>query len=1122
MSASFHDSESIMRIPCHSRTRRLTSVVLLMSLAAGCGGGDSVAPAPVAVTITPTTATVNAGGTQDFSATVANATNSSINWTTTGGTLSATTGASVTFTAPLTGGPFTITATSAADATKSAAATVSVTPIGVSISPSAVTVGAAGTQQFSATVANSTNTGVTWTASGGTITGSGATATYTAPAAGGSYTVTATSTADPTKSATSTVTVTPISIAVTPGTQTVFRGQPISLSAAVTGTANDGLQWAASCGTIVATGTTATYTAPNTPGACTVTARSTLDTTRAGTATLTVRNVYRVAVLTDTDDGACTWTHCTLREALTAAQAGANADSILIVATTANTITLTSALPTISTPVHIVGPGASLVTLNAGAAVGNDRRVLTLTGDVLGSVSGLTMRGGVALGGGALSISAKANIALNDLVIVDNESRGAAGGGIAVFDSARVQLARVVIDSNRTFGTTIPGGGLSASAGAVVSMNGGRLHNNTVSNGWGGALRVLSASLTMDSVSVRGNRVIAGAGGGGLMIEGTTSTATLNRLTVSENTTVGQGGGLWLRNLTMTIANSTISGNSATSNGGGVVAEAITLTSTNNAITGNTGLSGAGVFSSGATVATFNGGSIADNRASGSAGGVFLSNTSRFTMTNVTVSGNETLGTGIAGGFHVAAGTELIMTNSTIASNRAKQNWGGGIYAVGSIVTLTDVIVRNNIADSVSFGGGIAAQNAAVITMTRGALRDNRAVAGGGGGLMLATASAVMTDVLVSGNTSLTNGGGMQIFGASAATLNNVILRANVSGQNGGGANVATTSTLTVNGGVVDSNRAPNSTGGGISKVDNAQLTMTGTRVTNNSAPTGGGIVLSGGSTTILRGLTVSGNTATVQAPGIISLGNMTLENSTISGNSSPGPGGGVYSLGAGSGAIRNTTVSGNSASIGGGVLVNTTLLLNNLTVVGNTATTAGAGIHAGVSDVQTATMTVTNSLIAANTVGGVAQNCARGAGSVIVSSGYNLSDDATCTTFTATGDKANTTSGVNATLADNGGPTRTHALSTGSAAINAGNASTCVVTDQRGYARAGVCDIGAFEFGGTPPAGARTTRATTVAPQRRRPMPSASTASVGLGANTPGFERGGAAWRSPAIISKD
>jgi hypothetical protein len=59
----------------------------------------------------------------------------------------------------------------------------------------------------------------------------------------------------------------------------------------------------------------------------------------------------------------------------------------------------------------------------------------------------------------------------------------------------------------------------------------------------------------------------------------------------------------------------------------------------------------------------------------------------------------------------------------------------------------------------------------------------------------------------------------------------------------------------------------------------------------------------------------------------------------------------------------------------------------------------------------------------------------------------------------------------VSTTLAANGGPTPTHALLEGSAAINAGLPGACPATDQRGAPRVGTCDIGAFEFGGQPPA---------------------------------------------------
>ena len=49
--------------------------------------------------------------------------------------------------------------------------------------------------------------------------------------------------------------------------------------------------------------------------------------------------------------------------------------------------------------------------------------------------------------------------------------------------------------------------------------------------------------------------------------------------------------------------------------------------------------------------------------------------------------------------------------------------------------------------------------------------------------------------------------------------------------------------------------------------------------------------------------------------------------------------------------------------------------------------------------------------------------------------------------------------------LADNGGPTFTHALASNSFAVNTGDPSTCLATDQRGEQRDSQCDVGAFEL---------------------------------------------------------
>jgi len=168
----------------------------------------SIAPTGVTVAINPTTASVKTGATFQFSASVVGSTNTAVTWTTTGGTVSST----GLYTAPATAGTYTVKATSVADSTKSATATVTVTPttgVVVTMNPTTATVQTGTTKQFTASVTGTTNTSVTWTATGGSVSSTGL---YTAPATAGTYTVKATSVADTTKSASATVTVTSVPV----------------------------------------------------------------------------------------------------------------------------------------------------------------------------------------------------------------------------------------------------------------------------------------------------------------------------------------------------------------------------------------------------------------------------------------------------------------------------------------------------------------------------------------------------------------------------------------------------------------------------------------------------------------------------------------------------------------------------------------------------------------------------------------------------------------------------------------------------------------------------------------------------------------------------------------------
>ncbi len=170
----------------------------------------------------------------------------------------------------------------------------------------------------------------------------------------------------------------------------------------------------------------------------------------------------------------------------------------------------------------------------------------------------------------------------------------------------------------------------------------------------------------------------------------------------------------------------------------------------------------------------------------------------------------------------------------------------------------------------------------------------------------------------------------------------------------------------------------------------------------------------------------------------------MTVSNSTFSGNSASGfGGGGIYNLGDTTVIVSNSTFDSNSAQTGGGIANYRTVTVSNSTFSGNSAANGGGGIYN--SDSGGAVTTLKNTIVANSPTGG---NCS----GAITDGGGNLSyPDATCPGIN--GDP------VLGPLQNNGGPTQTMALLPGSAAIDAANDAICAAApvnnrDQRGITR--------------------------------------------------------------------
>ena len=251
----------------------------------------------------------------------------------------------------------------------------------------------------------------------------------------------------------------------------------------------------------------------------------------------------------------------------------------------------------------------------------------------------------------------------------------------------------------------------------------------------------------------------------------------------------------------------------------------------------------------------------------------------------------------------------------------------------------------------------------------------------------------------------------------------------------------------------------------------------------------GGGCENSAGGVLVLTNCSVTGNTCSGSGGGILNDGDLTVQSSSISGNSAFF-GGGIFSDG--TATITNCTIAGNvvhtipphgfEGGYGGGFSGSGTLLSD--TIAGNDCAVEGGGIYSN-------TVIMTNCILAGNTLPGFSDK--RDLSGTVQSGGYNLVG----VSFDGDGFGANDRTGtidapldpLLGPLQDNGGLTFTMVLLPGSPAIDQG-VSQGLSTDQRGMPRTADqpnipnasggdgTDIGAFELSVAPTLGNISTRA--------------------------------------------
>ena len=397
------------------------------------------------------------------------------------------------------------------------------------------------------------------------------------------------------------------------------------------------------------------------------------------------------------------------------------------------------------------------------------------------------------------------------------------------------------------------------------------------------------------------------------------------------------------------------------------------------------------------------------------------------------------------GGAVYAYQATLALNNCTITGNEAGGN-GGGIFAFYTKLTID----KSNISDNKSYGGGGIYAGYESVTMIDSTLSGNDAPGSAGGGAYINSATLNITNVAVDGNKAYSGSGLMinysQLMITDSAIINNV-------GEEYG-------------------------YGGGLS-LNNTTGTLNRVNISGNEAYEGGGIFTYDGALSVV--------------------------NSTLSGNAATS-GGGIY-VEVGGLSLVNSTLSGNEAKYGGGLGVGGTATMVNSTVSGNTAGVSGGGVN-----VAKGTLTLQRSLVAGNTAP-TGREVNRVATGVVTADSHNLfgfggnaglNGVAAGATDVVPGAAL---AAVLGPLANNSGQTLTHALPSGSAAIDKGPSAACTAApvgglDQRSQPRnvngdgatsANECDIGAYEFAPAGPIETPTSTATPLVTPTKTPTPTAT-----------------------------
>lgn len=179
--------------------------------------------------------------------------------------------------------------------------------------------------------------------------------------------------------------------------------------------------------------------------------------------------------------------------------------------------------------------------------------------------------------GGGVHISGASTFVVNEGVVNDNNARRE-GGGLWNQTGSTMIVNYVTLDGNRASGPAEDdGGGAIFNNGGALTVNGSTLSNNSANGllGTGGAIHVNAGTANIMLSTISGNTTLSS--GGGIY---NNADMTLNANTITLNTAVTSGGGIYNNSTTGgSLKNTIVSGNLAVVSGADIFSDDVALTS---------------------------------------------------------------------------------------------------------------------------------------------------------------------------------------------------------------------------------------------------------------------------------------------------------------------------------------------------------------------------------------------------------------------------------------------------------------------------------------------------------------------------------------------------------------